>query len=806
MGSEKRMTVVVVQCRLNSSRLPGKALMLLDNKPIIQWTLEAMKKVPSDEYYIATDKASEKELEKIATKCGWKVFAGSENNVLERFAQIAEITKARTVLRATGDNPFLFYEAAVESLEVLKKINCDYFTFTGLPHGSGIEVYKGSALIQGNKTAENDFEKEHVGPTFYNHKDKYNVIFEPAPAKYDFPKLRTTVDTFADYLRAWRIFYYINNKYNGTAPFTASQIVEAASSNFVSNPVLLVPQVKKTHGTGHFRRCYFLAKQSGFNILLPKKNVMKEIADLVENNKTDEKESAFSFQGSLSTKKEYNTIITDAFKLSEEEAKEYRNCGNLVALDEGGKFGDYCDYLINIIPSLQKNPMVNLTNYSLMDLPKNRKLEKCEKNKVIKSALIALGGEDPAKLSEPAALACKEAGLEVHRIISPVENLKEELYKYDLVVTHFGFTAFEAVAAGCAVLLMETSPLHKKLAKKYGFQFLAKSKLNGSQLKKILNESEKLYLDNELGKALSEPSQNLAEFLNSLIIGKRYTCPICQKNINKDDIDMVVARNENKTVRRCQRCSMLYISWCKNGKKHYGEDYFFKEYQAQYGKTYLEDFQFIKTQGERRLKNILKLEKTIENVLDVGCAYGPFLSAVKEKGIKPFGIDVSEAPIKYVKDVLNISAACVNFPYFNAKKELGLGTFDAITMWYVIEHFSNLDVVLKNVNKLLNMGGIFAFSTPSARGVSGIFNKADFFKASPLDHFSIWEPNNAVKILRRYGFTVKKIVSTGHHPERLKMANWIKSNKFLMKVLNLFSHIFKLGDTCEIYCQKDEDL
>lgn len=801
------MTIIVVQCRLNSSRLPRKALMLLNDKPIIQWTLEAMKKVPGDEYYIATDKASEKELEKIATKCGWKIFAGSENNVLERFAKIAEITKATTVLRATGDNPFLFYEAAKESLEVFKKINCDYFTFTGLPHGSGIEVYKGSALIKGNETAENDYEKEHVGPTFYNHKDKYNVIFEPSPTKFDFPKLRTTVDTFADYLRAWRIFYYVNKKYNiSSGPFTASQIVEGASSNFVNNPVLLVPQVKEKHGTGHFRRCYGLAKQTNYNILLPKKDVMPEINNFIKNTKSFETESSISFQSNISEKNEYNTIITDAFMLTEEEAKKYRNCGNLVALDEGGKYKDYCDYLINIIPSLNNKSMVNMTNYSFMELPKNRKQVQGNKVKNIKTVLIALGGEDPAALSEPAALACKEAGLEVHRIVPPVENLKEELYKYDLVVTHYGFTAFEAVAAGCAVLLMETSDLHKKLAKKYGFQFLAKSKLNGCELKKILKKSEKLYLDNELGKTLCKPSENLGEFLNSLIIGKRYQCPICQKNHKKDKMDMVVARNENKTVRRCDTCSMLYISWCKNGTKHYGEDYFFKEYQAQYGKTYLEDFQSIKSQGERRLKNILKLENSIESVLDIGCAYGPFLSAVKEKGKQAFGVDVSEPPIKYVNDVLNIKAACVNFPYFNSKKELGQSTFDSITMWYVIEHFSNLDAVLKNVNKLLNAGGIFAFSTPSARGVSGIFNKADFFKQSPLDHFSIWEPNRARKILRKYGFTLRKVISTGHHPERLKLPKWIKTNKFFMKLLNLFSHIFKLGDTCEIYCQKDQDL
>ena len=39
-------------------------------------------------------------------------------------------------------------------------------------------------------------------------------------------------------------------------------------------------------------------------------------------------------------------------------------------------------------------------------------------------------------------------------------------------------------------------------------------------------------------------------------------------------------------------------------------------------------------------------------------------------------------------------------------------------MWYVIEHFQDLKSVLTKVNELLKKDGIFAFSTPSAEGVS----------------------------------------------------------------------------------------
>ena len=49
---------VIVQCRLSSTRLPGKGLMDLYGKPVLSYVLQAMHKVKADYYYLATDKDS----------------------------------------------------------------------------------------------------------------------------------------------------------------------------------------------------------------------------------------------------------------------------------------------------------------------------------------------------------------------------------------------------------------------------------------------------------------------------------------------------------------------------------------------------------------------------------------------------------------------------------------------------------------------------------------------------------------------------------------------------------------------------
>ena len=127
-------------------------------------------------------------------------------------------------------------------------------------------------------------------------------------------------------------------------------------------------------------------------------------------------------------------------------------------------------------------------------------------------------------------------------------------------------------------------------------------------------------------------------------------------------------------------------------------------------------------------------------------------------------------------------------------------------MWYVIEHFQDLDSVLKGVSKILKTGGIFAFSTPSASGVSGRFNTQSFFQNSPTDHFTLWEPGRAASILKKYGFKVAKIVSTGHHPERFPNLKGQKSTGLKFALYSGASHFFGLGDTFEVYCKKEREI
>ena len=503
----KNKRAVIVQCRLSSTRLPGKALKELGGKPVLAWVLNSMKKVDADRYFVATDFESYESLAPLCKENGFECFAGELDDVLKRFCDLIKKIKVSTIIRATADNPFLFYEAAQASLEEFEerqkqKNGCAYLTFTGLPHGSGVEIIDARSLLKAAEETDNPYDHEHVGPALYNHKENYKCEFIPAPARFYNPQLRTTIDTYSDYLRAISIVNYLgqakDNKKKWT-PYTTEQIIEACKSDFVNNPIVYVPSVTKGQGTGHLHRCLSAAILTKGFVYIPENSSLAETNQIIsEYLEKGLKENQIIDQ--LPDQSFSPVIVTDSFKMTEKEAKDFYKCKKLISIDEGSDYSQYCDYLLDIIPSYDCQRLPNTFDTSYIEKPVN---VRNSKSLNIEKVLVCIGGEDPANLTVPAVRALSKVlpGAQITAIVSniekyrdmvqinfipPVENLKEKIFEYDLVVTHYGLTAFEAAFAGCAVIMLATSRLHEKLAQKYDFAYIPQGKIDSVKMQQAL--------------------------------------------------------------------------------------------------------------------------------------------------------------------------------------------------------------------------------------------------------------------------------------------------------------------------------
>jgi 2-polyprenyl-3-methyl-5-hydroxy-6-metoxy-1,4-benzoquinol methylase len=239
----------------------------------------------------------------------------------------------------------------------------------------------------------------------------------------------------------------------------------------------------------------------------------------------------------------------------------------------------------------------------------------------------------------------------------------------------------------------------------------------------------------------------------------------------------------------------------------YGRSYFFEEYKAQYGKTYVEDFPALQAMADRRLD---RMERSLREafpaegrfrVLDIGCAYGAFLDRARARGWEAVGVDPSDDAIEHCRTKLSLTAYAGAFPSAMPTAPELDAPFHAVSLWFVIEHLDDVSEALECLRALLSPGGILALSTPSGRGVSARLNADSFWRSSPMDHLSILDPRSIRTVLRRKGFRLLSALSTGHHPERFPCRP--RTGSAAYGALMAYSRAFSWGDTFEAYARRE---
>ena len=849
MAETKKGVAVVIQCRLGSKRLPGKALLPLNTIPMARHVMHIVKNIEAERYILACDYSSYETLKPLSILEGFECVQGDEDDVLSRFCKVINESPIenpiKVIVRVTADNPFIFVDAANASIHrYFELLEPDYFTFTGLPVGSGVELLNAKSLLLAEELTKDPYDREHVGPALYRHEDKFKCIREPSPHLWYAPEIRTTVDNKEDYERTLHMLKHLNSK-KCDAHFNLSNIKEAYK--YATRLLVFYPSIRIGEGTGHLRRVVGIMHQ-----------ILKDIRCAVYiKNKEQIKEVAHNILKELPDEviidefpKDTALIVLDNFRTSHNEMLKLKAIAPVVAIDEGEARG-LADFLLDILPSLKIENRTenlkyipNIEDVTFIPLPLSRKINR-NQHKIIPSktkVLVVCGGENASNMAMPVAKHLDNIGFQVSVVdpnlsfeditkcsqeiqtFSMIENLRERLHEWDIVVTHYGFTAFEALVAGCFVLLLSPTPYHYKLGKEAGFTTIENPEPTKDDLKRAFFYGLKVpkIVDT------SSKEKSLSDFVRNLFNAKKCNCPICDEDWSNN----VIVRTPDKTVSYCEKCHIHYLSFIVKKQSDYTASYFFDEYKSQYGKTYLEDFENIKKLGLERMKHInavydeifqteeVNIFDTEKKLLDIGCAYGPFLEAAKLSLWQPIGTDICREAVEYVNNTLHIPAFVSAFPampdsfnYIYKKQLTGTGydtriepikneSFMAVTMWYVIEHFQDLDAVLQKVASLLVPGGIFAFSTPNLSGITGKQSLYEFASKSPMDHYSIWDSNEVVKVLEKYNFKVCRIVSVGHHPERFKLPFKIKKGGFIWKIVDFISRKYSLGDGMEVYCMK----
>ncbi len=225
----KPHVTAVIQARMQSKRLPGKAMLELAGKPLLAHVIERTQMMDGvDTVVVATCIGEENvPIIELAQSMNTEVFVGSVDNVLERYYLAANEFGGDFIVRVTGDNPFTDPDYASMAVEISLESGADLCSLNNLPLGTAVEVIKREALEVSYRSSDKSYHREHVTPYIKEHTEMFRIERPAVYLKNHFPNLRLTVDTPEDYKLA-KILY--DTLYNGKC-FTIHEVLRYLEHN-----------------------------------------------------------------------------------------------------------------------------------------------------------------------------------------------------------------------------------------------------------------------------------------------------------------------------------------------------------------------------------------------------------------------------------------------------------------------------------------------------------------------------------------------------------------------------------------------
>jgi len=227
-----------LQARMGSTRLPGKVLMRIQGKSILERAIARLRAAPDvDEVAVLTTCLHEDDcIVDEAQRLKALVYRGPGQDVLRRFQEASEKFKPGIIIRATADNPLIDISSVGRIVLALRSGHLDYCMEVDLPYGAATEVCTAPALAKTQEMARDPRYREHVTLHIKEHPDDFCISYLRAPDFLRFPQVRITVDTPEDLAFMERLISHVPE---GNRPAALKEYIPFAVTMFKSERVCM---------------------------------------------------------------------------------------------------------------------------------------------------------------------------------------------------------------------------------------------------------------------------------------------------------------------------------------------------------------------------------------------------------------------------------------------------------------------------------------------------------------------------------------------------------------------------------------
>lgn len=206
------MITAIIQARIGSTRLPGKVMMPVRNKPLLYYVInQTLHSKKIEKLIIATTElVQDNKIVDFVNSLGVEIYRGNELDVLDRYYQCAKKYGANTIVRITSDCPLIDPQLIDKCIIEFEKNDFDYFSninrkegdkwiyhLSGFPSGFAVEVLTFNALEDAWKNAKKPSEREHVTQYILNNQTLFKI--GNMENFSDYSDIRLTVDHKVDF-------------------------------------------------------------------------------------------------------------------------------------------------------------------------------------------------------------------------------------------------------------------------------------------------------------------------------------------------------------------------------------------------------------------------------------------------------------------------------------------------------------------------------------------------------------------------------------------------------------------------------
>lgn len=189
-----------ITVRLDSTRLPQKALLKVKGIPLLQHLIQRVKTIRGlDKIVICTtNRETDIPLIELAQKCNIDYFCGDEKDIIKRHYMAAKAFKSDFIVNIDGDDIFCDPKYIEKIIEVYEEKRADIIKTSGLPFGANAMGYT-FRILEEIFVEKKENETETGWGEYFSKKEKCFSFVIEAEEDLNRPDIRMTLDYSEDF-------------------------------------------------------------------------------------------------------------------------------------------------------------------------------------------------------------------------------------------------------------------------------------------------------------------------------------------------------------------------------------------------------------------------------------------------------------------------------------------------------------------------------------------------------------------------------------------------------------------------------